>query len=239
MPRAAANGGTAKHGKTLGARRGVYITPHANCASRGHRITTHMDTPAPDVVQQATQLLTHFLHCRKESEGLQACHAQHGVGSEYCTRHAAAFTTCANASMMQIVDGLVKIADKFCAEEVAAYQRCKQQGFGDEACETLDLAALQAWRLCSTPPPAPLQYPCSLCRAAVREPLGARLLRRLVSRGVLGSTASAAMSRSRRRRLPPSAPLLQAAPTGLAYNGGGGGNDGRGNGGKGEGWGGH
>ena len=174
-----------------------------------------MDTPAPDVVQQATQLLTHYLHCRKESEGLQACHAQHGVGSEYCTRHHAAFTTCANASMMQIVDGLVKIADKFCAEEVAAYQRCKQQGFGDEACETLDLAALQAWRLCSTPPPAPLQNLCSLCRAAVREPLGARLLRRLVSRGVLG-TASAAMSRSRRRRLPPAAPLLQAAPTGLA-----------------------
>jgi len=45
--------------------------------------------------------------------------------------------------MMQIVQGLVKIADKFCAEEVAAFQRCKQQGFGDEACESLDLAALQ------------------------------------------------------------------------------------------------
>ena len=102
-----------------------------------------METPAPDPVQQATQLLTHYLHCRKESEGLQACHAQHGVGSEECTRHHAAFTTCANASMMQIVQGLVKIADKFCAEEVAAFQRCKQQGFGDEACESLDLAALQ------------------------------------------------------------------------------------------------
>ena len=102
-----------------------------------------METPAPDPVQQATQLLTHYLHCRKESEGLQACHAQHGVGSEECTQHHAAFTTCANASMMQIVQGLVKIADKFCAEEVAAFQRCKQQGFGDEACESLDLAALQ------------------------------------------------------------------------------------------------
>ena len=102
-----------------------------------------METPAPDPIQQATQLLTHYLHCRKESEGLQACHAQHGVGSEECTRHHAAFTTCANASMMQIVQGLVKIADKFCAEEVAAFQRCKQQGFGDEACESLDLAALQ------------------------------------------------------------------------------------------------
>ena len=102
-----------------------------------------METPAPDPVQQATQLLTHYLHCRKESEGLQACHAQHGVGSEECTRHHAAFTTCANASMMQIVQGLIKIADKFCAEEVAAFQRCKQQGFGDEACESLDLAALQ------------------------------------------------------------------------------------------------
>ena len=156
-----------------------------------------MESPAPDAVQQATQLLTHYLHCRKESEGLQACHAQHGVGSEDCTRHHAAFTTCANASMMQIVDGLVKIADKFCAEEVAAFQRCKQQGFGDEACESLDLAALQVgtplsremhftlWRatlptrvfaaasalllqhLCNTCA-APLQYLCSLWQCASR-----------------------------------------------------------------------
>ena len=101
-------------------------------------------TRGQDQVQQATQLLTHYLHCRRESEGLQACHAQHGAGSQDCTRHHAAFTTCANASMMQIVDGLVKIADKFCAQEVTAYQRCKQQGFSDELCETLDLAALQA-----------------------------------------------------------------------------------------------
>ena len=124
----------------------MYMTNHL--INRALRPTRRENPPKmADQVEQATQLLTRYLHCRKESEGLQACHAQHGVGSEDCTRHLAAFTTCANASMMQIVDGLVKIADKFCAEEVAAYQRCKQQGFGDEACETLDLAALQAWRL--------------------------------------------------------------------------------------------
>ena len=202
---------------------GLYWFP-VNRRARGGR-SRHMETPEPDQVQQATQLLTHYLHCRKESEGLQACHAQHGAGSEDCTRHAAAFTTCANASMMQIVDGLVKIADKFCAEEVAAYQRCKQQGFGDEACETLDLAALQARRLCSTPP-APLQSLYSLCtlhplyHVAVREPLGARLLRRLVSRGVLG-TASAAMSLSSRQHLAAGDSVETASVSGGATPAGG------------------
>ena len=161
-----------------------------------------MATPnGPDVVQQATQLLTHYLHCRKESEGLQACHAQHGAGSQDCTRHHAAFNTCANASMMQIVDGLVKIADKFCAEEVAAFQRCKQQGFGDEACESFDLAALQASTLCTlctlctttAPPLCPPHALHLLHRVAVCKPLGARLFRCLGSRGVFGAT-SAAMS---------------------------------------------
>ena len=131
-----------------------------------------MTTPnGPDVVQQATQLLTLYLHCRKESEGLQACHAQHGAGSQDCTRHHAAFNTCAKASMMQIVDGLVKIADKFCAEEVAAFQRCKQQGFGDEACESFDLAALQASTLCTlcTTTAPPLHHHCNTSVPSARS----------------------------------------------------------------------
>ena len=97
---------------------------------------------AGDVVQQASQLLTTYVHCRKEAAGLQACRRQHGAGSQECARHHSAFVACANASSMQVVSELVKIADKHCPEEIAAFHRCKlQQPLGD--CDELDLAALQ------------------------------------------------------------------------------------------------
>ena len=95
-----------------------------------------------DPIAAASQLLTVYLHCRKEAEGLSACQATHGAGSTHCTRHQAAFVTCANANAMQIVGHLVKIADRHCAAEVAEYQRCKMLS-PTAGCEELDPAAMQ------------------------------------------------------------------------------------------------
>ena len=95
-----------------------------------------------DPVAAASQLLTVYLHCRKEAEGLSACQATHGASSGHCTRHQAAFVTCANANAMMVVGHLVKIADRHCTAEVAEYQRCKMLNPASD-CEELDLAAMQ------------------------------------------------------------------------------------------------
>ena len=95
-----------------------------------------------DPIAQATQLLAVALHCRKEADGLRRCSAEHGEGSEQCGRHHRAFVTCANASTMMVVADLVKIADKRCPAEVAAYHRCKR-GDPSSDCVEQDLAALR------------------------------------------------------------------------------------------------
>lgn len=95
-----------------------------------------------DTIAQATQLLAVALHCRKEADGLRKCSSEHGEGSAQCRHHHRAFVTCANASTMQVVADLVKIADKRCPAEVADYHRCKRDNPSSD-CEEQDLAALR------------------------------------------------------------------------------------------------
>lgn len=101
---------------------------------------------APDEVAQAMQLLTAQVFCRQQAIELRACHERGKLssiasGSLRCERERAAFTTCSDANLGQVVDTLVKVADTKCQDEVAAYQACKARSLGDD-CEAQDLASV-------------------------------------------------------------------------------------------------
>ena len=90
-----------------------------------------------DEVQQASQLLTVHMYCRRQAKALASCVQRGGA----CAQERAAFTTCSNEHLPAVIDALVKVADQHCQAEVAAYHACKAQSLGSD-CEREDLAAM-------------------------------------------------------------------------------------------------
>mmetsp|Transcript_36533 Transcript_36533/g.60511 ORF Transcript_36533/g.60511 Transcript_36533/m.60511 type:complete len:120 (+) Transcript_36533:109-468(+) len=99
-----------------------------------------------DDIQQACQLLTVYMYCRRQAAELRSCRERGSLRSiaslgSKCGAEHAAFVTCCNEHSGQVVTALVKIADQRCPEQVAAYQLCKSQSLGSD-CEHEDMAAM-------------------------------------------------------------------------------------------------
>ena len=72
---------------------------------------------------------------------LQRCKASLG-DSAACEQQQAAFVTCSQEHIGLVVGHLVKVADRFCPEEVEAVQRCRTLRPGDD-CESEDHDAIR------------------------------------------------------------------------------------------------
>ena len=93
-----------------------------------------------DPINPATALLSTTLYCKKQARALQVC--QRGTSHTDCEPERQAFITCSEAHIGLVVSHLVKIADRFCPNEVEGAQRCRHVRPGDN-CEYEDMLAMR------------------------------------------------------------------------------------------------
>ena len=63
-----------------------------------------------DDVQQASAVLTYYVHCRKQAGALQRCMDEYGDdGSNRCAAQRDAYTTCSKEHLQQVIDHLCKV----------------------------------------------------------------------------------------------------------------------------------
>ena len=95
-----------------------------------------------DPVARATALLSTLLHCRQHALALRACQRGLPAAPSGCERESAAFVTCSNEHLPQVIGHLIKIADVHCQDYIQSVRRCRTTRPGSD-CEEEDLAVMR------------------------------------------------------------------------------------------------